>query len=157
MFFSIFNVIFLIAIFPTTRSNPITIDTASIPNTAGAATIVERRLTPVIPNQIAVTCKQLSITPIILTPLLYFILSSFHLSLQRLQSNPRRLLMDLSFLKSTSYLFLRNISDFKVLVLANISMLSLSFALDIFSHFSLNKLIDIFIVITILGNNKVKP
>ena len=45
--FSIFNDIFLIARFPTTRSNPITIDTASIQITAGAATIVERRLTPV--------------------------------------------------------------------------------------------------------------
>ena len=46
---SIFNAIFLIARFPTTRRNPITIDTASIPITAGAATIVERRPTPVIP------------------------------------------------------------------------------------------------------------
>ena len=63
--FSIFNDIFLIARFPTTRSNPVTIYTASIPITAGAATIVERRLTPVIPNPIAVTPKQLSITPII--------------------------------------------------------------------------------------------
>ena len=79
--FSIFNDIFLNARFLTTRSNPITIDTASIPITAGAATIVERRLTPVIPNQIAVTPKQLSITPIILTLLLYFILSLFRLSL----------------------------------------------------------------------------
>ena len=59
--FSIFNDIFLIARFPTTRSHLITIDTASISITAGAATIVERRLTPVIPNQIAVTLKQLSI------------------------------------------------------------------------------------------------
>ena len=79
--FSILNDIFLIPRFPTTRSNPITIDTASIPIMAGAATIVERRLTPVIPNPIAETPKQLSITPIILTPLLYFILSSFRLSL----------------------------------------------------------------------------
>ena len=47
---------------------------------AGAATVVERRATPVIPNTIAVTPKQLSITPIILTPLLYFALSSFRLS-----------------------------------------------------------------------------
>ena len=76
-----FNDIFLIARFPTTQSNTITIDTASIPITAGAATIVERRPTPVIPNQITVTPKQLSITPIILTPLLYFVLSSFRLSL----------------------------------------------------------------------------
>ena len=75
--FSIFDDVFLIARFPTTRSNHITIDTASIPITAGAATIVERRLAPVLPNPIAVTPKQLSITPIILTPLLYFILSSF--------------------------------------------------------------------------------
>ena len=73
-YFSIFNYIFLIAWFPTTRSNSITIDTAFIPITAGAATIVERRLTPVIPNPIAVTPKQLSITLIILTPLLYFAL-----------------------------------------------------------------------------------
>ena len=72
--FYIFNNIFLIARFPTTRSNPIT---AYIPITAGAATIAERRLTPVIPNPIAVTSKQLLITPIILTPLLYFLLSSF--------------------------------------------------------------------------------
>ena len=79
--FSIFNDIFLIARFPTTRSNPITIDTASIPITSGAETIVERRLTQVIPNQIAVTRKQLSITSIIFTGLLYFILSSFRLSL----------------------------------------------------------------------------
>ena len=79
--FSIFNDIFLIARFPATRNNPITIDTASIPITAGAATIVERRPTPAIPNPIAVTPKQLSITPIILTPLLYFVLSSFRLSL----------------------------------------------------------------------------
>ena len=75
--FSIFNDIFLIARFSTTRSNPITIVTASIPITAGAATIVERRPTPVIPIPIAVTPKELSITPIILTPLLYFVLSSF--------------------------------------------------------------------------------
>ena len=79
--FSIFNDIFLIARFPTTRSNPITIDAASNPITAGAATIVERRLTPVIPNPFAVTPKQLSITPIILTPPLYYILSLFRLSL----------------------------------------------------------------------------
>ena len=79
--FSICNDIFLIARFPTTESNPITIDTASNPITAGAAAIVERRPTPVIPNPIAVTPKQLSITPITLTPLLYFILSSFRLSL----------------------------------------------------------------------------
>ena len=49
--FYIFNDIFLIARFPTTRSNPITIDTASIPITAGAATIVERRLPSVILTQ----------------------------------------------------------------------------------------------------------
>ena len=55
--FSIFNDIFLIARFPTTRRNHIIIDTASIPITAGAATIVERRLTAVIPNPIAVTPK----------------------------------------------------------------------------------------------------
>ena len=67
--FSIYNDIFLIARFPTIRSNSITIDTASIPIATGAATIVERR------NPIAVTLKQLSITPIILTSLLYFILS----------------------------------------------------------------------------------
>ena len=59
--FSIFNDIFLIARFPTTRSNTITIVTASIPITAGEANIVERRPTPVISNQIAVTPKQLSI------------------------------------------------------------------------------------------------
>ena len=69
--FSIFKDIFLIYRFPTTRSNPITIDTASLPITTGAATIVERRLTSVIPNPIAVTPKQLSITLIILSPLLY--------------------------------------------------------------------------------------
>ena len=80
-YFPIFNDIFLIARFPTTRMNPIRIDTASIPITAGAARIVERRPTPVIPNPIAVTPKQLSITPIILTPLLYFVVSSFRLSL----------------------------------------------------------------------------
>ena len=40
--FSIFNDILLIVRFPTTRSYPITIDTASIPITAGAATIAER-------------------------------------------------------------------------------------------------------------------
>ena len=55
--FSIFNDIFLIARFPTTRSNPITIVNASIPITTGAATIVERRPSPVIPNPIAVTPK----------------------------------------------------------------------------------------------------
>ena len=81
MFFY-FNDIALIARFPTTRSNPITIDTAFIPIMAGAATIVERRLAPVRPNPVAVTPKQVSITPIILTPLLYFILSSFRLSLR---------------------------------------------------------------------------
>ena len=75
--FSIFKDSFLIAWYTTTQSNPITIDTAYIPITAGAATIVDRRPTPVIPNPIAVTSKQLSITPIILTPLLYFILG-FH-------------------------------------------------------------------------------
>ena len=47
--FSIFKDSFLIASFPTTRSNPITIDDGSIPTTAGAATIVERSPTPVIP------------------------------------------------------------------------------------------------------------
>ena len=72
---------FLIARFPTTRSNLITIVTASIPITAGAATIVERRPTPVIPNLIGVTPKQLPITPIMLTPLSYFVLGSFSLSL----------------------------------------------------------------------------
>ena len=36
--FSIFKDSFLIAGFPTTRSNLITIDTVSIPKTAGAAT-----------------------------------------------------------------------------------------------------------------------
>ena len=46
--FPIFKDSFLIARFPTTRSNPITIDTASVAITAGAATIVERRTTPVI-------------------------------------------------------------------------------------------------------------
>ena len=78
--FTIFNESFLIARFSTTWSNPITIDIASIPITAGAATIVERRPTPVIPNPIAVTPKKLLITPIILTSLLYFVLSSFCLS-----------------------------------------------------------------------------
>ena len=63
----------LIAGFPTTQSNHITIDTASIPITAGAATIVERMPTPVIPNPIAVLPKQLSITSIILTPLLFLL------------------------------------------------------------------------------------
>ena len=77
--FSIFNESFLNAQFPTTRSNPIAIDTASIPITAGTATIVERRSTPVIPYPIAVTPQQESITRIILTPLLYFVLSSFRL------------------------------------------------------------------------------
>ena len=43
-----------------------------------------------------------------------------------LLSNPRRLLMELYRLKSTSQLLLIIISDFNVLVLANISMLSLS-------------------------------
>ena len=57
--FSIINDIFLIARFATTRSNPNAIYTASISITAGAATIVERRQTPVIPNPIAVTPKQL--------------------------------------------------------------------------------------------------
>ena len=79
--FSIFNEIFLIARLHTTRRNHITIDTASIPNTDGAAIIVERRPTAVIPNPIAVTPKQLSITPIILTPMLYFVLSSYRLFL----------------------------------------------------------------------------
>ena len=51
--------------FDTTRSKPITIDTASIPMTAGAATIVERMPTSIITNPIAVIPKQLSITPII--------------------------------------------------------------------------------------------
>ena len=74
--FYIFNDIFLIARFPRTRSNPIAIGTASIPITAVAATIVERRLTPV-PNPIAVTPKQLSNTPIILTPLLNYYLARF--------------------------------------------------------------------------------
>ena len=53
-----------------------------MPITAFAATIVERRLTPVIPNPIAVTPKQLSITLIALTRLLYFKLSVFRLSLR---------------------------------------------------------------------------
>ena len=79
--FSILNDILLIARFPTTRSNPITIVTASISITAGAAINVERRPTPVIPHPIAVTPKQLSFTLLILTPLLYFVLSSFRLSL----------------------------------------------------------------------------
>ena len=79
--FYIFNDIFLIAWFSTTRSHPITINTASIQIATGAATIVERRPIPVIPNTIAVTPKQLSITPIILTLLLYFVLSSFRLFL----------------------------------------------------------------------------
>ena len=79
--FYIFNDIFLIARFPTTRSKLITIYTSSIPITAAAANIVERRPTSVIPNPLAVTPKQLSIIRIILTPLLYFVLSSFRLSL----------------------------------------------------------------------------
>ena len=62
--FSIFKESFLITWFSTTRSNLITIDTASIPITAGAATIVERRPTPVIPNPIVVTPEQLLIAPI---------------------------------------------------------------------------------------------
>ena len=70
--FSIFNDIFLIARFTTTQSKPITIDIASMPD---AVTIVERRPTPVIHNPIAVTPKQLSMTPIVLTPLLYLVLS----------------------------------------------------------------------------------
>ena len=53
--FSIFIEIVVISRFPATRSNPITIDTASIAITAGAATIVERMPTPVIHNPIAVT------------------------------------------------------------------------------------------------------
>ena len=56
--FSIFRDSFLIARFTTTRSNHMTIDTVSIPITAGVATIVERRPTPVIPNPVAVTPKQ---------------------------------------------------------------------------------------------------
>ena len=60
--FSIFNESILVARFSTTRSNPITIYTASISIMADAATIVERRQTPVIHNSIAVTAKQLSIT-----------------------------------------------------------------------------------------------
>ena len=76
-YFSIFKYTFLIARFSTTRSNPITIDTAFIQITAGAATIVDRRPTPVIPNQIAVTPKQLSMTPIILNSLLHFVLVHF--------------------------------------------------------------------------------
>ena len=79
--FSIFNESFLISRFPTTQSKLTTIGSASISITAGAATIVKRRSTPVIPNPIAVTSKQLSITLIILTPLLYFVLSSFRLSI----------------------------------------------------------------------------
>ena len=69
--FSIFYDIFLIVQFPTTRSNPITIDTASIPITAGAAMIVEKRPTLVISNPIAVTLKQISITPIKLTSIIF--------------------------------------------------------------------------------------
>ena len=79
--FSILSYILLIARCPTTRPNPITTSAASISITAGSARIVERRPTPVIPNPIAVTPIQLSITPIILTHLLYFVLSSFRLSL----------------------------------------------------------------------------
>ena len=56
--FSIFNDIFLIARLPTTRSNPKTIVNAFIPITAGAATIVDRKPTPVIPYPIAETPKQ---------------------------------------------------------------------------------------------------
>ena len=58
MFFN-FHESILIARFPTTQSKPIIIDTASIPITAGAATIVERRPTPVIPIPVAVIPKQL--------------------------------------------------------------------------------------------------
>ena len=79
--FSIFNDSFFSARFPSNRSNLIGIDNVSFSLTAGAATIVERRSIPVIPNPIAITPKQLSITSIILTPLLYFVLSSFRLSL----------------------------------------------------------------------------
>ena len=68
--FSIFQNSFLTAWFPTTRGTPITNYTVSIPVTAGAVTIVERRPTPVIPNPIAVTPKQLSTTLIVLTPVL---------------------------------------------------------------------------------------
>ena len=57
-----------------------TIDTTSIPIAAGAATIVERRPAPAILNPIAVTPKQLSMTPLILIPLLHFVLSLFRLS-----------------------------------------------------------------------------
>ena len=74
--FSIFKDSFLIARFPTTRSNSITIDTVSIAITAGVETFVERR-----PNPIAVIPKQLSITPIISLPLLYVVRSSFRLFL----------------------------------------------------------------------------
>ena len=56
--FSIFNDIFLITRLQTPRSNPKTIVNASIPITAGAATIVDRRPTPVIPDPIAETPKQ---------------------------------------------------------------------------------------------------
>ena len=66
--FSILNDAFLIARFATTRSNPITIDTASTSIAAGTAKIVGRRPTPVISNQMAVAPKQLSISPIILIP-----------------------------------------------------------------------------------------
>ena len=79
--FPIFKESVLVARFPTTRSNPITTDTASIPVTVGAETIVGRRLTPVIPNPIALTPKQVSITRILLTPMLYFVLSSVRLCL----------------------------------------------------------------------------
>ena len=72
IFCSIFNDIFLIARLPTTRSNPKTIVNVSIPITAGAATIVDRRSTPVIPNPIAATPTQLSITLITLTPFVIF-------------------------------------------------------------------------------------
>ena len=60
--FSIFNESILVARFSTTRSNSITIDSASIAITAGGATIVERRPTPVTSNQIVVGPNQVSIT-----------------------------------------------------------------------------------------------
>ena len=56
--FSLLKDIFLIARLPTTRSNPKTIVNAFIPITAGAATIVDRRPTPVVPNPIAEAPKE---------------------------------------------------------------------------------------------------
>ena len=55
---------------------------------------------------------------------------SLNPDIQSLLSNPRRLLMELYRLKSTSQLVLIIIPDFNVLLLADISMLSLSFSLS---------------------------